>query len=250
MLLTMTNFSKLKIHCSSLGVLFVEPREKVAKDKGELSATAKTHLYKVYIEHHWNRRRQLTTKQLEKGIICEPKAIEMIMVLDDAFYEKNDEVKDNKWIIGCADVVDEFIQDVKSSYDADTFIPMLLEPLEKNYEIQMQGYMWLWEKQKALVRRCLISAPERILSNEKRSLLYRMDVATDESPEYKLAAAELEYNLTYEDIPLEQKCITHTVERDENIISQIPGKVQKAREFLQYLHEKHLSLNKKLGKQN
>src|SRR6185312_7013768 len=110
-------------------------------------------------EHHWNRRRQLTTKQLEKGIICEPQAIEMISILDDAIYEKNDEVKENDWIIGTPDVVDEFIHDVKSSYDAETFIPMLLEPLEKGYEYQMQGYMYLWEKQKALVRRCLISAP-------------------------------------------------------------------------------------------
>ena len=243
----MTDFSKLKIHCSSLGVLFVEPRDAAAKKAGELSATAKTHLYKVYIEHHWNRRRQLTSKQLEKGILCEPQSIQMIGILDDKIYEKNDEVKENEWIIGCADVVDEFIQDVKSSYDSETFVPMLLEPLEKNYEIQMQGYMWLWEKQKALIRRCLISAPDRILSNEKRSLLYRMDVATDDNPEYKLAAAELEYNLTYEDIPLEQKCITHEVLRDENIISQIPSKVEKAREFLKYLHEKHLSLNKKVA---
>jgi hypothetical protein len=242
----MTDFSKIKIHCSSLGYLFVEPRDKGAKDRGELSETSKSYLYKVYIEHHWNRRRQLTTKQLEKGIICEPKAIEMISVLDDAFYEKNDEVKENEWIIGTADVVDEFIQDVKSSYDAETFIPMILDPLEKNYTYQMQGYMWLWDKQKALVRRCLISAPERILANEKRSLLYRMDVATDENPEYKLASAELEYNLTYEDIPIEEKCITHVVERDENIIKQIPAKVEKAREFLKYLHEKHLALNKKI----
>src|ERR1700690_4102964 len=178
----MTDFSKLKIHCSSLGVLFVEPRDAAAKKAGELSATAKTHLYKVYNEHHWNRRKQLTSKQLEKGILCEPQSIQMIGILDDKIYEKNDEVKENEWIIGCADVVDEFIQDVKSSYDSETFVPMLLEPLGKNYEIQMQGYMWLWEKQKALIRRCLISAPDRILSNEKRSLLYRMDVATDDNP--------------------------------------------------------------------
>lgn len=241
----MTDFSNLKIHCSSLGKLFTDPQKKSDKENGELSTTAKTHLYKVYIEHHWNRRRQLNTKQLEKGIICEPQAIEMISVLDDAFYEKNDELKENDWIIGTADVVDEFIHDVKSSYDAETFIPMILDKLEKDYEIQMQGYMWLWDKGKALVRRCLISAPERILNNERRSLLFRMDVATDENPEYKLASAELEYNLTYEDIPIEQKCITHVVERDEEIISKIPSKVEKAREFLKHLNEIHLSLNKK-----
>src|SRR5690348_5298753 len=196
----MTDFSRVKIHCSSLGYLFVEPREKLAKERGELSDTSKKHLYKIYIEHHWGRRRELTTKQTDKGNICEPEAIEMISILDNKFYEKNDEVKENDWLIGCADIVDEFIHDVKSSWDSETFIPMVLEPLEKIYYYQMQGYMWLWEKQKAFVRRCLISTPERILNNEKRKLLFSMDVATDENHEYKMAASQIEFNLTYEDI--------------------------------------------------
>lgn len=240
----MFDFSQIKIHCSSLGYLFTEPREKAAKDKGELSATAKTHLYKVYIEHYWKRKRQLTTKQLEKGTLCEPEGIEMISILDDKAYCKNDEQKENEWIIGCADVVDEFIHDVKCSFDADSFIPMIMDELEKIYSIQMQGYLWLYDKQVALVRRCLINTPDRVLNNEKKKLLYNMDVISDESPEYKIAEAELVYNLTFDDIPFEEKHISHRVERNEEIISQIPPKVEKARLFLKELHEKHLSLNK------
>ena len=48
-------FSNTLIHCSSLGYLFTEPREKAKKDAGELSASAKEHLYKVYIEKYWGR---------------------------------------------------------------------------------------------------------------------------------------------------------------------------------------------------
>lgn len=239
-------FSNIKIHCSSLGVLFVEPRDAIAKKAGELSATAKIHLYKVYIKEYWGRKRDLTNKEVKKGLAVEPQSIELISYLDDKHYEKNDEVKENDWIIGTPDVVDEFIHDVKSSFDAETFIPMILEPLEKIYDVQMQGYLWLWGKQTALVRRCLVSSPDNIVQDEKKRLLFRMDVATEENTEYKIAASELEFNMVFEDIPPEERCITHTVTRNEEIIAQIPQKVQKAREFLQFLHEKHTSLNKKL----
>lgn len=233
-------FDNIKIHCSSLGYLFTEPREKAKKEAGELSASAKEHLYKVYIEQYWGRKRQLSNKQVRKGLICEPQSIELISILDGVLYEKNEEVKENEYIIGTPDIVTETqIQDVKSSYDAETFIPMLLDPLEKMYDYQMQGYLWLFEKEEALIRRCLISTPQEMVEEEKYYLLKSMIVATEENPEYKIKAAELEHNLTFEDIPLIEREITHTVPRNNEIIEQIPQKVQKAREFLNFLHKIH-----------
>jgi hypothetical protein len=68
-----------------------------------------------------------------------------------------------------------------------------------------------------------------------------MDVVSDESPEYKEAAAELIRNLTYDDIPLEERIIRREVLRDETVIEQIPGKVKKAREYLAYMENLHLN---------
>jgi len=233
-------FDSIKIHCSSLGYLFTEPREKAKKDAGELSASAKEHLYKVYIEQYWGRKRQLSNKQVRKGLIVEPQSIRFIILLDGILYEKNEESRENEYIIGTPDIVTETqIQDVKSSYDAETFIPMLLDPLEKMYYYQMQGYLWLFDKQEALVRRCLISTPQEIVEEEKYYLLKSMNVATEENPEYKRKAYELEHNLTFEDIPLSEREITHLVPRNEQIIEQIPQKVEKAREFLNFLHKIH-----------
>jgi len=233
-------FDSIKIHCSSLGYLFTEPREKAKKDAGELSASAKEHLYKVYIEQYWGRKRQLSNKQVRKGLIVEPQSIQLISLLDGVLYEKNEESRENEYIIGTPDIVTETqIQDVKSSYDAETFIPMLLDPLEKMYDYQMQGYLWLFDKDEALVRRCLISTPQEIVEEEKYYLLKSMNVATEENPEYKRRSAELEYNLTFEDIPLSEREITHKVPRNEQIIEAIPSKVGKAREFLNFLHKIH-----------
>jgi hypothetical protein len=240
------DFSKIKIHCSSLGVLFIEPKDKGAKERGELSETAKKHLIKVYCEHYWGRRKQITSKYLEKGTVCEPLSIELISILDDKYYEKNEEKRENDWIIGTPDIVtDTEIQDVKSSFDAETFLPMVVEPIEKMYVYQLMGYMWLFERQKALIRRCLVNTPESIINGEKYYLMKKMDVATEEAPEYKIAAAELEYNATFDDIPPEERCITHEVAYEQEIIDKIPVKVQAARDFLAYFHEKHITLAKK-----
>jgi hypothetical protein len=73
-----------------------------------------------------------------------------------------------------------------------------------------------------------------------RSLLYRMDVVTDESPEYKLAAAKLKRELTFGDIPINERIIQIPVARNEDVIKQIPAKVEKAREYLKYLESVHL----------
>ena len=44
------NWNEILIRCSSIGYLMTEPKEKAAKEAGELSKTAKTHLKNVYIQ--------------------------------------------------------------------------------------------------------------------------------------------------------------------------------------------------------
>jgi hypothetical protein len=240
------SLEKALIRCSSLGCLFTEPVSKEDKLAGRLSKTAKSHLAKVYIELLWGKRKDITTKQMDKGTLCQPEAIAMTSELFGFPYEQNTERKSDDYITGEADiVVGEGIIDIKCSWDAETFIANLTEPANKDYLYQMQGYMRLWNKPTAIIRYCLVSAPTKILKDELSKLLYRMDVATDVSPEYIEAAAELNFNMTFDEIPIEHRVIDIIIPRNEEIIAQIPEKVEKAREYLKELHEKHMSLNLK-----
>jgi hypothetical protein len=244
----MTDFSKTLIHASSMGVLFTEPKDVAAKKAGELSGTAKTHLIKIYIQEHWGRRKDVSTKQMEKGNLVEPDVISLIGNVDQRVYVKNEHGETNEWAIGMADIVefDEII-DVKASWEAETFLPKLLEKIDKMYEIQLQTYMWLYNKPKARLSYGLVSAPYILVQNELKKLLWNMDVVSEESPEYKLAAQEVYKNMVFDDIPEEERVIHLPVERNEEIIQQMPGKVAKAREFLQFFSEKHKNFNIKYG---
>ncbi len=65
----MIDFSKTLIRSSSVGYLMTEPQSKAAKDAGELSKTAKSHLLDVYIAEKYGRKRDIQTKQMPNQIL-------------------------------------------------------------------------------------------------------------------------------------------------------------------------------------
>lgn len=244
--MTQQDFSNVLIRCSSLGCLFTEPRDKKAKEAGELSATAKKHLVRVYIQEVWNRRRDITTKQMDKGKLCQDAATLIFSRIDGRFYETNTERRSDDWITGEMDIIpqEDLGIDIKCSWDHETFADNLISDLDDGYLYQAQGYMKLWNLSRFKVSFCLVSAPESILYRERQKLLNNMNVISDESPEFLEAWDEMERNLTFEDIPIHQRVYSFFIERNDEIIEQIPQKVQKAREFLAQLHEKHINHNK------
>lgn len=239
----MCDFSKTLIRCSSLGNLFTEPVSKADKEAGVLSKTAKSHLIEVYAGEIWGVERDIITKQMKKGRQAEENGIDLISRVEKRFYVKNDERKVNEFISGHADIVeDDEIIDLKLSWDAFTFLPKLIEPLDKDYFYQLQGYLWLWGKEKARISYALVNTPDNIIEGEKYRLLRSMDVVSEESPEFKEAAQLLESNMKFDHIPMELRIINKIVYRDEETIKKIPEKVERGREFLKEIHRLHLSL--------
>jgi hypothetical protein len=240
-----TNWQSTLIRCSSLSSLFTEPQAKADKEAGKLSATAKAHLIEVYARELWGVEKDIVTKAMQKGIDCEEAAITLLSRVDKRLYVKNMERMSNDWISGHADIIEsEEIIDTKVSFDAFTFLPKLTETVNKNYEYQCQGYMWLYNRNRARISYCLVDTPEYLIEGEKWRLLRAMDVISEDSPEFKKAFAKIRSNMIFSQIPPSLRVINHFVERDEEIIAKIPSKVLKAREFLIELHEKHLSLYK------
>jgi len=238
-------WNKTLIRCSSLSSLFTEPQAKADKDAGKLSKTAKAHLIEVYAGELWDVEKDIITKQMQKGIQAEEEALTLLSRVDKKLYIKNQERFANEWICGHPDIIqpDEIV-DTKVSWSAFTFLPKLVEEVEKDYYYQLQGYLWLTDRFKARISYCLVDTPDNIIQGEKYRLLRSMDVISEESPEYVAAAKKLESNMRFGHIPKELRVINHFVDRDESIIEKIPAKVEKAREFLIELHEKHLSLYK------
>jgi hypothetical protein len=241
----MHDFSSTLIRCSSLSCLFTEPQKKEDKLAGRLSKTAKTHLIQVYAREIWGVEKDILTKQMSKGVIAEEEGINLLGLVDRKLYFKNDERKENEWISGHADIKeDDEVIDIKLAWDAFTFLANLDDNVKDEYFYQLQGYMVLWGLKRARIAYCLVDTPESIRNDEKYRLLRKMDVATEENPDFLRAWEKVERGMIFSHIPPEHRVICQEVLLDEEIIAKIPEKVERAREFLAELQEKHFQTNK------
>jgi len=241
----MMNWNQTLIRASSVGYLMTEPVTKADKEAGVLSKTAQKHLIEVYIAEKYGRKRDIQTKQMKKGIEVEQDSIDLLSVYLKMPFSKNDKRFNNDFITGFPDIIDnERIIDIKSSYDLWTFLGNIPDKLDNLYYWQMQSYMWLTNAKNAIITYCLVNTPASIIEQEKYYLLKKMDVATEDNPEYVKEAMKIEFNMSFEDIPVNERVLMFSVERSEDDILKIQHKVEKAREFLFELENKHLNFNK------
>jgi hypothetical protein len=238
------NWNETLIRASSVGYLMTEPVTKADKEAGLLSKTAQKHLIEVYIAEKYGRKRDIQTKQMKKGIEAEQDSIDLLSMYLKLPFSKNEERFKNDFITGLPDIINgDTIIDIKSSYDLWTFLGNIPDKLDNLYYWQMQAYMWLTGTIKATIAYCLVNTPESIIQQEKYYLLKKMDVISEESPEFVKEAMKIEFNMTFDDISINERILTFNVNRSEDDILRIENKVLKARTFLQELEQTHLNFN-------
>ena len=238
------NWSETLIRASSVGYLMTEPVTKADKEAGVLSKTAQKHLIEVYIAEKYGRKRDIQTKQMKKGVEAEQDSIDLLSMYLKLPFSKNEERFKNDFITGLPDIINgDTIIDIKSSYDLWTFLGNIPDKLDNLYYWQMQSYMWLTGTRNATIAYCLVNTPESIIQQEKYYLLKKMDVISEESLEFIKEAMKIEFNMTFDDISINERILTFNVSRSEDDILRIENKVLKARTFLQELEQTHLNFN-------
>ena len=152
-----------------LHLIMKEPTTKIARENNELSESAKSYLIDLYKENTTGFRAFKGNKYTEKGNICEDESINNSGILDDEFYLKATERKENKWIMGTCDIDHDKIIDIKNSWDIGTHPFFKCEATKKTkdsgYFWQMIGYMWLYHRKKAEIHYWLNPTPVELLSS-------------------------------------------------------------------------------------
>ena len=119
----------------------------------------------------------MTNKYIEKGIEVEDKSIELLSLVKFAQYTKNKVRVNNDFLTGECDINDETndeIIDIKSSWSLETFPALPSDINIKDYEMQLRGYMMLYNRSKASVCYCMVSTPEGLTMYENK-LLHEVD---------------------------------------------------------------------------
>ena len=207
---------QLKARCSGLADLMVKP-----KSGNGISATAKSAVRKIVKYDLFGYQDFEGNKYTEKGIALEEQAIKLSGRKRGLPLKKNTERREIDWITGVCDIYvpsRKLIIDTKCPWDIGSH-PFFADEAEEKaqkagYDIQMQGYMWLWDCDEAQIDFVLLPTPYDQLSSYDDPNRY-IDLV--------------------EQIPQEKRITTVTIKRDEKIIEKIKERVEIAQEYYQQL---------------
>lgn len=162
--------SELLFRCSSIGKLMTEPK---TQKEGPLSVGAKTYIRELVAQDIFSVEFEVSSKQMEKGIACEPESIGLLNRVRGLRLAKNTERKTNAWLTGECDIYDAERRrghDLKTSWSIATFPITTADCEDKLYFFQMQGYMDLWDAEEWSVDYALVDTPERLIGYEPLQL--------------------------------------------------------------------------------
>jgi hypothetical protein len=218
---------KFKIRCSAIGKIMTDARSK----SEALSETTKTYCRTWLAEKVYDRRIDVTSKQMDKGNTMEGVAIDFAagIVEPGALWFKNEDKFADEYMAGTPDVLtDTQVFDIKCPWSFATFPLFETELPNKDYFWQLQGYMALTGRKSAAILYVLTDAPEHILNDEARKLSYQRGLGgnTDETID------EVRHLLTYPDIADGLKFKRFDVARDEEAIQKIRDRVSLCREYI------------------
>jgi hypothetical protein len=203
----MTDF---RIRCSAIGKLMTEPK---SKTEGPLSVGAKTAIRELVAQDLFGVEFEIGGKPIEKGIECEPAAIDLLNRVRGLALTKNSERRTNAYITGECDLFDaprRAGRDLKCAWSVSTF-PICPEDIASTqrtlYEWQMRGYMWLWDADEWHVDYCLVDTPTRLIGFEPITLH------------------------VVSHIPEHMRVTTWTITRDRSKEAAMAEKVQAARDY-------------------
>lgn len=158
-----------KFRASSVSRIMTE-----AKSKDEpLSVGAKTELESIAKQLVYGYSKEVSSKQMEKGILVEDQSIELYNSVFFTNYTKNTERKTNDWVTGECDIfTGSKVIDIKSPWSLDTFPALSASGTDRDYEWQLRTYMWLWDCDESEIAYCLVSTPPELVGYESEELHY------------------------------------------------------------------------------
>ena len=224
---------EFKIRGSAGGQIMTEPRAKKDKEAGILSQTAKTYCETWLKEQLYNRKKEFSNKQTQKGIITEDNSIDFIAdYLNFGMLMKNEEFFSNTVMTGTPDVILKgLIIDVKNSWDNFTFPLFETEVPEKNYYWQAQIYMSLTEKQNYKLIYVLSDTPTNLIEKEAYYWCKNNGYEELDLDIYK----QFIRKMTYNDIPDELKIKVFDIKRNDEDIQKIEKRVYECRYYIEQL---------------
>ncbi|QDP57237.1 MAG: hypothetical protein Unbinned221contig1000_25 [Prokaryotic dsDNA virus sp.] len=220
----------MKLRASQVGKVMASSRG------ANLSVGAKSYIQGLAKEHILGRKIDFTSKYTNKGNECEQEGIDLLSeVRDDLpFLVKNEEYFENDLFTGTPDILTEdYVIDIKCSFNMDTF-PMFKDSIpNKDYIYQLQTYMHLADRSKAMLVYCLVDTPEYIIKREVRDAL--KDVDENDSDCLMFTEIGVRNKHTFTEDSMKYRVKIFEIERSQETIIEMESKAMACQEYFNQL---------------
>ena len=223
----MKDFSNYKFRSSQIYRLLTQPKTKKDKEAGKLSATTEGYLLELAIEAVYDRKKEIESDAMSKGVDQEQSAIELLSEIHQTEYTKNAMQLENDYITGTPDIVEPLI-DVKIPKDIFTFCGKLGIP--KIYEYQLYCYMILTEQTKGYIAYILANSPDWLIEKEFNKKSYYKSEDTWQELEEIIRKHHI-----FDDIPLNKRIKIFELDYKKDVEYEIYNAVEKARNYMNNL---------------
>jgi len=180
----------------------VKSLQKKEKGDDQLSSGIMNHLDDVFRAVFWKRRRHVSNKYLEKGLLSEQQILDLASKADNEFYIKNSERYSTEYLEGEWDNFYGKIRDVKANYDLKTFEEADLSSL---YEWQIKGYSIMAKEIFKLdhypegeLIYGLVNNPEHHIKNEITRQYYAHGNPSDDDEKWIQVKQQTEKNMIFD----------------------------------------------------
>lgn len=222
--------------CESLGFIMTDSRSKTEP----LSETAKTFLAEKFVSERYGRGTDSLDRYIRRALHVQDDAIDLYVKSKKIHFKRNEFTLSNRYISGTPTLFQghlihesEPIIAIKASWDIHTFFRNSHEQIRKSDYWELQGYMALTGAQTSYMAYVLVDTPQAILYNEITKLQKQMRVINPASDKNFLrAAGELERLAKYDDVPLHERIIEVSVERNDAAIELIYDRVKLCRKWM------------------
>lgn len=189
---------------------------------------------------------------LEKGKDVEKQSIALLSEIEGIDYVKNEERVYNDFLSGEPDVFvgDNImnatkISDTKSCWDYPGFLKMINKEVSNSRDRQVKGYLDITGAREGEIACCLVNTPQKIIFDFYNALLRKMDVISDEAPEFKAEWEIIERSMIFDDIPKHKRVWKQPIEPFNDFDRQyLYDRVKIARDWLYSFDEMYQQLNK------
>ena len=167
-----------------------------------LPTGATSHLDEVFRSVFWKRKRDLSNKFLEKGLLTEQDILNIAGKVDNDFYLANQESFETDFIKGKWDNFKDKVRDVKSNYDLKSFEEADLSTL---YKSQLNGYSVMLKEMHQLdhypigeLIYGLVNNPLHHINNEITRQFYALGNPNDDNDKWIETKRQIERNMIFD----------------------------------------------------